>query len=233
MAALAAARSSRARPPQSPAAPAAAVPAAAPAPIAHQTVAASSPPWDDDLLSPAPVESVDPAQKKTESAVISLAGAPAASAAEPASDAWPYGVPPEEGALDGMPAADPLICDWPQLVRRLPLRGVVHQLAMQSELLSCSEDGAVLLMRIRVPVETLLSAGSSEKLAAALTEHYGKQVRLDTVIGVVSHTAHAADVAEQAERQRLAERTLQDDPFVQALMRDFGASFVPGSIRSV
>ncbi len=123
--------------------------------------------------------------------------------------------------------------DWPQLVRQLPLRGVVHQLAMQSELLSCREEGQVLVMRIRVPVDTLLSAGSGDKLAAALTAHHGRPVRLDAVIGAVSRTAHAADVAEQAERQRMAERTLHDDPFVQALMRDFDATIVPGSIRPV
>lgn len=136
----------------------------------------------------------------------------------------PDSQPAEPGAIS---------CDWPQLVRQLSLRGVVQQLAMQSELLACSENGPTLSVRIRVPVDTLLSAGSGDKLAAALTGHFGRPVRLDTEIGAVRRTAHAVDVAEQAERQQMAERTLQDDPFVQTLMREFGATFVPGSIRPV
>jgi DNA polymerase-3 subunit gamma/tau len=121
--------------------------------------------------------------------------------------------------------------DWPALVKQLELRGVARQLAMQSELLSGEDDGQILALRVRVPVETLLSAGSKDKLAAALSEHLGKKVRLDTEIGVTTQTAHAADVADEAERLRHAEQTLQEDPFVQTLIRDFGATIVPGSVR--
>ncbi|MFM7759691.1 MAG: DNA polymerase III subunit gamma/tau, partial [Burkholderiaceae bacterium] len=102
--------------------------------------------------------------------------------------------------------------DWPALVKQLELRGVARQLAMQSELLSCEDDGQLIALRVRVPVETLLSAGSKDKLAAALSEHLGKKVRLDTEIGATTQTAHAADVADEAERLRHAEQTLQEDP---------------------
>ncbi len=258
MAALAAVRSGRAKQPM-----AAPAPVGVPAPVSAESAPAaeaaisaapfgsssapspdqppqsarpsSVPPWEEDFLSSEPVEAVDPAQKKTEPPVSEATDSNA-------DDAWPYDVPPEEGSTALMPAGiasqasalpKGFACDWPQLVRQLSLRGVVHQLAMQSELLACSEDGAVLAIRIRVPVDTLLSAGSGDKLAAALTAHYSRPVRLDTEVGAVSRTAHAADVAEQAERQRIAERTLQADPFVQALMREFGATIVPGSIRAV
>ncbi len=243
MAALTAARSARAKP--APAMAPRPAPASTPAPAAVPAPSAP-PPWEDDGLMLPPVDAIDPAQKKTEQ--------PIRAAAEvsdlPTDDAWPFDVPPEDGYDVQAPVAAPTViesdaeidvvadtggidCDWPQLVRQLPLRGVVHQLAMQSELLSCREEGEAMLIRVRVPVDTLLSAGSSDKLATALTAHYGRPVRLDTTIGAVRRTAHAADLAEQAERQRLAERTLQDDPFVQTLMRDFGATIVPGSIRPV
>ena len=123
--------------------------------------------------------------------------------------------------------------DWPALVKQLPLKGVAQQLATQSELLSHEEEGQVLVIQLRVPVETLLSAGSADKLAAALGQHFEKTVRLVTEIGHVTHTAHAKSVAEQARRQQQAEQTLNDDPFVQTLMRDFGATIVPGSIKPV
>jgi len=121
--------------------------------------------------------------------------------------------------------------DWPVLVKQLSVRGVARQLAMQSELLSYEDNGQALSIRIRVPLDTLLSAGSKEKLMTALSEHLGKSVQLDTEIGTTKITAHAAEVAEEAERQRHAELTLQEDPFVQTLMREFGATIVPGSVR--
>ena len=37
----------------------------------------------------------------------------------------------------------------------------------------------------------------------------------------------------QARRQRAAEQIILDDPFVQRMMRDFGARIVPGSIKPV
>lgn len=121
--------------------------------------------------------------------------------------------------------------DWPVLVKQLSLRGVARQLAMQSELLSYEDNGQAISIRIRVPLDTLLSAGSKEKLMTALSEHLGKNVHLDTEIGATTVTAHAADVAEEAQRQRQAEQILQEDPFVQTLMREFGATIVPGSVR--
>ena len=123
--------------------------------------------------------------------------------------------------------------DWPALVGQLPLKGVAQQLATQSELLGSEEAGQVRMMKLRVPVETLLSAGSADKLAAALSDYFEKTVRLETEIGNVTRTAHAVSVAEQARRQQLAEQTLNDDPFVQTLIREFGATIVPGSIKPV
>ena len=59
------------------------------------------------------------------------------------------------------------------------------------------------------------------------------KVVITTEIGAVSQTAHAASLAEQAERLQLAEQTLESDPFVQTLKREFGATIVPGSVRPI
>ena len=185
-----------------------ATPAQVTPPQATSTPAA---PVQDDFLSepvadsamPSPAEP-DTAQKKTEQ--------------------------PERSAVNAIGAVS---IDWPALVRQLPLKGVAQQLATQSELLGHEEEGLVIVMQLRVPVETLLSSGSADKLAAALGQYFEKTVRLVTEIGHVTHTAHAESVAEQARRQQLAEQTLNDDPFVQTLMRDFGATIVPGSIKPV
>ena len=123
--------------------------------------------------------------------------------------------------------------NWPQLAAALPVRGVVQQLAQQSELVNCDHDGGQIRFELRVPLETLRSAGSVDKLAAALTEHFGQPVHVSTQIGAVRQTANAQALAERAARQREAEQTLQSDPFVQTLMREFGATIVPGSIKPV
>ena len=120
---------------------------------------------------------------------------------------------------------------WPTLVRALSVRGVAQQLASQSELLTCEAEGNVVIMRLRVPVDTLLSAGSADKLSAALTEYLGKTIKLVTEIGTVAHTAHAQVVAEQATRQQEAEDAMHNDPFVQTLIKEFGGTIVPGSIK--
>ena len=139
----------------------------------------------------------------------------------------------EQLARTAINAIGGVTIDWPVLVRQLSLKGVAQQLATQSELLGIEDVEQVTVMHLRVPVETLLSAGSADKLAAALGQHFEKTVRLVTEIGHVTHTAHAESVAEQARRQQQAEQTINDDPFVQILMRDFGATIVPGSIKPV
>lgn len=123
--------------------------------------------------------------------------------------------------------------NWPLLAAALPIRGVVQQLALQTELVNASADGDGTVLHLRVPMATLLSSGSVDKLTAALSAHFGQPLRVTTEIGAVVHTASAQALAAQAERQRQAEATIENDPFVQTLMREFGAAVVPGSIKPI
>ena len=131
------------------------------------------------------------------------------------------------------PSAKAIAIDWPSVVKSLPLRGVAQQLAMQSELSAVEQVGAELHLQLKVPLQTLLSSGSLAKLSAALEEHLGQVVKLSTEIAAVQNTAHGLEVADQALRQQAAEQSVQEDPFVRALMQDFGATIVPGSVRPI
>ncbi len=93
-----------------------------------------------------------------------------------------------------------------------------------------SEDGV--LFHFRVPIETLRSSSNVEKLAAALAEYFNQPVRVTTEVGAVGQTASLHAQEERAVRQQQAESTIQNDPFVQSMMREFGAIIVPGSIRA-
>jgi DNA polymerase-3 subunit gamma/tau len=201
------------------------------APAAPPSRPEPPPPWDEEPF-PARESARDPgaaaAQKKTESAtddaVATLEAPPMSVVETPAPPRAKAMAPTQIAALnwDG---------NWPALAAVLPLRGVVQQLAQQSELLQCDVSDAVVQIKLRIPLDTLRSAGSVDKLAQALTEHFGKTVRVDTEIGAVELTANAQAVAEREARQRAAEQSIQSDPFVQSLMREFGATIVPGSIK--
>ena len=237
----------------SPAAPMAAtapVSTSSPAPQATAPIAAepvSVPPWDNDEPPPwfgdADVAIDAAAQKKTET--------------QPGVDANFNRVRPEATIMSPpvsmvapaeAPAPAPLLLhpipglnwdgNWPTLAAALPVRGVAQQLAQQSELLRCdfqpgNDSGGTAQFHLRVPLETFCSAANVDKLAMALSEHFSKTVRVTTEIGSVVHTASAQAQADRAQRQLEADATIQSDPFVQSLMREFGATIVPGSIRPI
>jgi DNA polymerase-3 subunit gamma/tau len=192
-----------------------------------RTISEAPPPWEE-VLPPMAAE----AQKKTEQPLMP---APAeAVAREPEAQSAPIAPvaitrPPDRTPVPSLNWDG----DWPALAASLPLRGVVHQLAQQSELLQCELLGDGAQFHLRIPVDTLRSAGAIDKLANALSEHFGKTIRVQTEIGAVEQTANAAAVAEREARQRQAEQNLHSDPFVQTLMREFGATIVPGSIKPV
>ena len=119
---------------------------------------------------------------------------------------------------------------WPELAARLPVTGLAAELARQSEWAGVQGDAIIL----RVAVKTLAESESRVRLQTVLCEHFGQGIRLDVDVGAVGEaTAHAVAQAERAARQQAAEDAVAVDPFVQALVSDFGAHVVAGSIRHV
>jgi len=119
---------------------------------------------------------------------------------------------------------------WPELAARLPVTGLAAELARQSAWAGVQGDAVIL----RVAVKTLAESESRVRLQTVLCEHFGQGIRLDVEVGVTGEaTAHAVAQAERAARQQAAEDAVAVDPFVQALVADFGGQVVPGSIRHV
>jgi DNA polymerase-3 subunit gamma/tau len=112
------------------------------------------------------------------------------------------------------------------LVASEAISAMVRELALQAQLVARDEDQWLL----RVERESLNQPGSRERLAAALSEA-GYPVRLVAEVGRVTDSPAKRNAAAAAERQLAAEKIVFDDPMVQALMRDFGAKIVPGSIK--
>ncbi|MFZ3082394.1 DNA polymerase III subunit gamma/tau [Rhodoferax ferrireducens] len=112
-----------------------------------------------------------------------------------------------------------------QLIAREAINAMVRELALQSQLVARDTDQWLL----RVERESLNQSGNRDRLATAL-QAAGHAVRLVVEIGRVTDSPARRNAALVAERQLAAEKIIFDDPFVQTMMRDFGAKIVPGSI---
>ncbi len=121
---------------------------------------------------------------------------------------------------------------WHPLVQKLVanelVAALVRELALQSQLLARDTDQWIL----RVERESLNQSGSRDRLQAAL-QLAGYPVKLVVEVGRVSDSPARRNAHVQAERQLAAEKIIFEDPFVQDMMRDFGAKIVPGSIKAV
>ena len=166
------------------------------------------PPWEDELLA-------SPAQTAPQVPTSALVAIAAPQAALPASDS-------------------PLGHAWTALVNRMVaaelVGALVRELALQSELRS-QTDG---VWTLRVERESLNQAGARDKLELALQaalQDSGQTPKLVVELGPVSDSPARHNALAAQERQRQAEETIENDPLVQGMMRDWGAKIVPGSIK--
>lgn len=117
---------------------------------------------------------------------------------------------------------------WVTLVASLPATGVASELARQSEWVGVKDNE----IHLRVGIRMFADSAGQARLCTLLSEHFGTVVRLKVEYGQTGDdTAHAVEQAELAARQRDAEAAVDVDPLVQALVTDFGARVIPGSIR--
>jgi len=113
-----------------------------------------------------------------------------------------------------------------QLIAADTITALVRELALQSQLVA-RDTGQWIL---RVERESLNQPGSRDRLQAAL-QAAGHGVRLVVEVGRVTDSPARRNATAVAEKQLAAERIIFEDPFVQSMMRDFGAKIVPGSIK--
>jgi DNA polymerase-3 subunit gamma/tau len=211
-------------------------PVTAPAPAPAAAVAKRVQPWEDD---PPKSASLPPGHVLPVRQVLNEPLAPAKSAADAtkvvaipvrqqsetrsdamASPANPVLIPTQEGDF------------WHATVQQLigadAINAMVRELALQSQLVARDTDQWIL----RVERESLNQPGSRDRLAAAL-QGVGYPVALVVEVGRVTDSPGRRNAAAAAQRQLAAEKIIFDDPFVQSMMRDFGAKIVPGSIKSI
>jgi DNA polymerase-3 subunit gamma/tau len=113
-----------------------------------------------------------------------------------------------------------------QLIAAEAIAALARELALQSQLVARDTDQWML----RIERETLNQPSSREKLTAALNG-LGHDVKLVIEIGGVADSPARRNKQAADERQRVAEEAIHNDPEVQALMRDFDAKIVPGTLK--
>jgi len=158
------------------------------------------------------------------------ASKPAAAApSAPAAKAAPEPVP----APKPTPAAGPVERpDWHALMRQLPVKGMVQQLAFQTELQDWVDSAAGVRATIVTPMPQLASEASIARLADALTAHFGKSIKLLIEKGEVEgKTVAKVDAQIHQEKRMNAEQMIAADPFIQQLQKEFGATVVGGSVK--
>ena len=239
-----------AQPPETaPPVPAPAQPAATPA-----SVAESVPPWEEDNSNEPPpwpdaddgsvpttpavppvrmAEEVErnlpPAQAEKAQAAPELVAIPVREASEPSErlQPLPLSAPtPVSARYTPTEEGDVWHATVQQLVAAEAITALVRELALQSQLVA--RDGAHWLLRVER--ESLNQPTARERLRAAL-ETAGHATQISVEVGRVIDSPARRNAAAAAERQRLAEETVMNDPYVQTLMREHGAKIVPGSIK--
>ncbi len=181
-----------------------------------------------------PVESIKP----NNGAVVATA---CESAQDPDPEPEPVSAPvpvpsvqaaPEPEAFSAVGSGvDDFVGQWPVLAAEMPLSGMAQQCVLQAACLGLSGDE----LRLLVPTDALAKGPHLDRVRQVLAQSFGAEVKLTVSVGEVAAGLSAHWFAQEAEKARLAAavQTLDEDPFVQALIQSFGAQIIPGSIKSV
>jgi DNA polymerase-3 subunit gamma/tau len=123
--------------------------------------------------------------------------------------------------------------DWQSWMKALPVRGLLQQLAFQTELQGWSEKGDAAKATVIVGMPQLASKENILRLQEALSDYLGKAVTILIETGKANHSIAAVEAKIKQEKQEGAEESIANDDFVKTIQAEFGATVVPGSIRPI
>jgi DNA polymerase-3 subunit gamma/tau len=131
-----------------------------------------------------------------------------------------------------MPAATGLAAEWLDTFLRLKLSGLTQSIAAHCQLVGCSGDTWTL--HLDPGHSALYNDNHRLRLQQALIEHIGSPVDLEVLIASPDQETPAIAAAlRKHKRQQEAEVSIQQDPLVLGLMRDFAAQICEGTIRPI
>jgi DNA polymerase-3 subunit gamma/tau len=181
---------------------------------------------------PASPRAAAPVPQRAPVAAAPVPAAPVAShRAEPVAAAAAAPVPapapaPVARRADGLP-------DWEAMIEQAGLRGPLGQLAQNAALRE--RDGNTLVLALQAAHMHLAVEPMVGQMADRISQALGEPIRLRFVSDENGNTQTPAARAASARSaaQSAAEQSIEEDPLVQALKRDFGARVVPGSVKPI
>jgi DNA polymerase-3 subunit gamma/tau len=191
------------------------------------------PPWEDwpdttDYadVQPIPTHVEHAAVPELRQAAPALRVLPVREAPSGRADVPTLSAPP---AVQATPEGDVWLEVVQGLMAQEAITALVRELALQSQLLARDADH----WQLRVERETLNHPASRERLQAALLAAGHGDVKLGIEVGPVTDSPARRLAVKAAEKMVAAQKLIQNDPLVQAMVRDFGAKIVPGSIQII
>ena len=144
--------------------------------------------------------------------------------------------PPQQKPAEKAPAKSKISSgvgtqDWRQILEGLAVSGMVRQLAANCLLLK--QDGNTIRLGLDDGHKALRSPKAEKRLQQALGEYFDANIHLeiDTCTDNNFETPAQAEVREKDQRQLQAEKSIEEDGFVQAMKETFNAEVIPGSVR--
>jgi len=123
------------------------------------------------------------------------------------------------------PAAAPatgLALQWLELFPKLPISGMTGSIAANCTLIAV--DGDNWLMHLDPAHSALFNATQQRRLNDALNQYHGRTLNLSMeLIKPEQETPAQAASRRRANRQREAEESIHGDPFIQQMVKEFGA----------
>lgn len=120
--------------------------------------------------------------------------------------------------------------NWRGLVDQLKL-GLARALAQNCALVRFDENH--IYLNVPQAQKHLLEQNYQEKLRATIEQHFDKKIQLHFEVGGTGNTPAQQISEEKATLQSKAVAAIQEDDFVQALVKDFGAQIIPSSIKPI
>ncbi len=136
---------------------------------------------------------------------------------------------------DPLPASQPatgLALQWLELFPQLPISGMTGNIAANCSLIAV--DGDDWLLHLDPAQGALFNSTQQRRLNDALNQHLGRTLKLSIeLIRPEQETPAQAAARKRADRQREAEQSIDGDPLIQQMIRQFGATVRQDSIEPV
>lgn len=137
--------------------------------------------------------------------------------------------------VEPLPAAKPatgLALQWLELFPQLPVSGMTGNIAANCTLISANGDDW--LLHLDPGQGALFNATQQRRLNEALNQALGREIRLQIeLIRPEQETPAQAAARKRAERQHEAVVSIEQDPLIQQMIRQFGATVRHDTIEPV